>query len=116
MINEDYIKNAKDYLKSDIYDLGLQGPTHVINNDKTKDKSIIFVTDSYGFIVQPYLAMQVKRIDVTRKIRRTEPRIRNAETNTAEMVSNVYPLKRKAPRTARSVFSCLSKAGGFPAM
>ena len=63
LINEDYIKNAKDYLKSDIYDLGLQGPTHVINNDKTKDKSIIFVTDSYGFIVQPYLAMQVKRID-----------------------------------------------------
>ena len=64
LVKEDYLKNHEtDYLRSDIYDLTLQGSTHVVNNKSANDANIIFITDSFGFTVQQYLALTTSRLD-----------------------------------------------------
>lgn len=64
LVHEDYVQNHPDYLKSDIYDLTLQSASHTLNEDADNNADVIFVSDSYGFSVQPYLSLALHRLDV----------------------------------------------------
>lgn len=63
LVNEAYVQDHHDYLKSDVYDLTLQSAAHTMNEDAGNDADVIFVSDSYGFSVQPYLSLAVHRLD-----------------------------------------------------